>query len=215
MREILGQAASYFEGLMRAFAVKGKLPDTFSLDTQCGVTIADLTLPEYFWGMRGRHVRYTIAQPALAANISACVLGYNDPFQTIACVDEIRIWSGTAQLVRVGLGVVPFTAGQQQNNGMVVDDRYSVGAFAGAGGFGSGIVLGGSRAGPVVFAGDEQIRVQLNTMLILKGPYILTGPGTGPGLYVQGTTVNADLNVTFVVRERVGIKTEFNASRVP
>jgi hypothetical protein len=211
--EILGQAAAYYESLMRAFALKGDLPDVLDAQTQVGITLADLTLPEYFYGVRGKHVRYTVTQPALAANISGAWLGLATGFDQILCVDELRIWTGTAQDVLIALQTLAFTAGNQSNNGMVVDDRYSVGAFAGAGGFGSATVFAGNRAGPVVIGGCERVRCQLNTMLILKGPYIITGGGGNPGLAVQGTTVNTDLTVTYVVRERTGIKTEFNPSK--
>lgn len=211
--EILGQAASYFEGLMRAFALKGDLPDVLARETQCGITIADLTLPEYYYGIRGKHVRYTAQQALLAANIAGTWLGLPAGFDQILCVDSIRIWSTIAQEVIIGLQTLSFTAGNQSNQGMVVDDRYSVGAFAGAAGFGTATIFAGNRAGPVVIGGCERIRIVANQVFVQQGPYIITGGGSNPGIAVQGTTVAADLTVTYVCRERTGIKTEFNQGK--
>lgn len=194
--ELLSQAPGYASALMRAMQVQGPLPNQLHQDIVNCITIADLTLPEYWWLSRGRRFNSGYQQAAVALQQSfISMLGFA---QSVAVVDKIIIGNPVAALGQFLIGMGSSVgAGAQTTVGNPADDRHGVQTR-----FTFNL---GANAAPVIPANSLLVTIPGNSSLTIEGPWILTNL---QNLSVINATVNQALQANFFWRERDLLQTE-------
>jgi hypothetical protein len=197
------------EAAQRALSMKGQLPTETDQRYGLGVTVADLTDPEYWWLRRGTRWGVGVNTGAVAAQFSIACLQTQSvaPQAALVILDEVIICNaGVAGTFSFGVQWTgPGFALTSTPN--VADGRQLQAAFtpyAQAG--------GGTNAVSQIQASQPAVQLAANSFISVKGPFILGGKDNGitgtDRFIVQNNTVNNNMLVTFLWRERAELVTE-------
>lgn len=178
---------------IRGLDVKGALEAKLAAETQLGITLADLTDPEYFFLRGGRLMRGAITVPAVAAQQGFASFVNGSGGSTICIVDAITIQNTGAAIAVFVAGLGSAVAAITINVlPAIADDRQLTAASVVA-------IQGGQNAAPVLPPISDNLSGQINTRVEIPGPWMITGNQL---LNVICTTVNTPFTVTYRWRER-------------
>lgn len=199
--------------LSRALALKGELPQFTEQDYNLGITVEDLTRPEFNW-LR-REARYfggtqvgAVAAQFSQITFSTLVAGTRG----LAVVEKIVLSNitGAANGFIVGMSLTGGSVIAPTLNAAPGDDRVGIAP----GGFGPGMFgvgFGTSAGTPIAAPTFTTIQLPANESFVLEGPWVLTGAPIGIArsiLVVTSTQVNVAIAASFYWRERSLLATE-------
>lgn len=184
-----GNVPQFMERWMRAFQVKGPIPDAFDAATQLTVKLADLTTPEYLW--LGRTARFisgrTVAATAGNHSIHELV---NPAGSGILVVAQATIMNPAAAVTNFFFNDGPFTptAGLTLNTAVLNADTRQ-----GQNGIGVGLPIAQVFSGaPGVIAGFGWFMGIGAAQRVVLPPVVLV-PGMLARVHPQGTNTGADV----------------------
>jgi hypothetical protein len=183
---VLGQP-ELAEQAMRSMELKGDLPQLIDPRFSLGITVADWTLPEYWWARRGRLHSISNSIALVAAQFSQAVLGVPAANPTIAVIEKLMISNpGAAALgfvfgladVAPAIGFAGLANGQRDTRGY----DSSSGLLQQSGN--NVATLNTSNAAHSVF-------IQAGDTMVLDIPFVLTNKlnaaGRVPYFFLQST----------------------------
>jgi hypothetical protein len=213
---LLGQP-DLSERLMRALGLKGTLPQFLDRKFSPGVTVEDLTKPEYSWLRRETLWEAGQAVPAVAADFGVGTVGPKSGMAgrtTIFVVEQVTLsnTAATATSLRFGLiSTANIGSAAPTGSGAPRDDRY---AGAAVNQSVAGVGSGSNNASPTTFTSTSFVLLAAGqTLGPFPGPWVLTN-GVGPTAASQvlfgvwGTEINKAFSFHVVWRERLMLSSE-------
>jgi len=212
---LLGQS-EIAEQAMRGLELKGDLPQRIYSRMDLSITAEDMTQPEFYYLRRMSSWSKRVSIGAVAAQFpKASIAAPNvagDIRSTLAIVDRIIIRNAGAAVDAYQIGIV--MTGPSGTAGVAApttarDDRFQiVGASATCA---CSLAAGNAAASSFVNEGNMLVSVGIGATLVVEGPWILSGVANvsfASRLMVEGVTVNAGLDVSFIWRERALLTSE-------
>lgn len=190
------------EGLMRALAMQGALPDIIDPMIQLGITLADLRDFEYRWLRRTQTFEMFATVTLVAAQrpmgmLKRLTLGSRDMIAVVESI-TIRNTEAATQAYVVSPGGPGTVLGGATFPAANVDDRQQAVQQA------FGLDFGTTAAGVGSFVGIN-VGVGAGLSVTVQGPWLLSGLGF---LLVYGITVNTGASFSMRWYERQALQTE-------
>ena len=197
--------APIMERLFRALGIRGPLPEDLAWQSQLGVTLLDLTKPEYAW--LGREARYvgTMQQAAIVGNNSVVII--SNPGTQLVTLELVRIYNRNAGSLIVGWNTDTATAGVAATRFMGLDTRQDISTTLAP----RPTVQLFTNAAVVAFpATSPSIQMNSGTTEDIAAPAhpIVLRPGTT--LWIQTAATNIQLDVGVWWRERAPSDSELS-----
>lgn len=218
MYELLNGQPELTEALMKAYELKGDLPDGIVGQLAPVIEVDSLHVgrsPEY-----GRLRRWALARggdnvPAVAAQLSwSGVIPRSATVRGICVVELVQVSNPSAATLAFQLAQAQIP-GAVGGNATVRDDRMN--QISPGGSFFTGLfgVVSGQSAGAVIPAGAGQnftFNLPAGGSIVIPLDDVLTGKPNDTsnpvGVFVQATTVNTAINVGWRWRERQALASE-------
>lgn len=186
--------------VFRSLDLKGRLPLELDREYQLGMTVEDLTRPEFYRARRRAYWGASHSMAALAANLNFFQL-IEPTGEVLTVVERVIISSQSAD--SYGIAIVPALAALARPV-RSLDNRNGVGPLSGS----STFQADQAAVGPVG-TGSLVVRVAAGTTLVVEGPWILAPTAAGTScLAVQNQGVNIASQVGFVWTERHATQSE-------
>lgn len=183
--------------LTKSLGLQKRAPGVLDPRVQVGLTLDDLTAPEYLFLRGMRSFQGRASRAATAGNLNYTTL--QGAANLLAVVDEITIVNTNAALAgyKVGLSV----ANANMTNGAIaVRDGRLVGVSSACS------LYSGTAVGPTSPEG-LYVQVDPGQMLTIRVPYVLA-KNVGTALQVVSTIANQTTDIAFRWRERALLPSE-------
>lgn len=189
------------ERFARTFGIKGDLPNVCDPLLQLGITLDDLTQPEYWWLRRGRRFDSFSSNVATALNFGKVFLGSPQATDAFAVVERVTIINQLATQAAFRIGMVFAVASAANANQKPRDSRIGINGravFVCNAALGVGNDLTNNAA--IV------VNVPPTSTLFVDGPWIISGQNNGgtqlSSLMVETDAINQPIAASFTWRER-------------
>ncbi len=207
MAYVESRYAPLFERLFRALGLRGPIPSLVTWEAQTGITLLDLTAPEYSWLWREQRYMYGLVVAAVAAQNSVAIISNPSSSTALVVIERIRVHNSNGAVQTLGFITDTATAGVQSGRVQGQDTRADNGTTALPRPQSQAFTNNAALAYPASAASFQIGNGASQEIVTPQTPFVLR---PGSALWVQDSSVNQSLQIQVWLRERIASDTELS-----